>query len=150
MILCELLSNLLRAILRFWNITIANGTIVQISCRPLTLTSGDCSNTAKKKFKMPLHLCFKFFCRSICFFVVVLVVLFNVFFFQRKLEISLLGLGPRYLFNHYPGHWIPPSFSFTQGLAMTLSYPWFHSCRHLRYVFTVLSNDGWCSSSGFP
>ena len=53
--------------------------------------------------------------------------------FLRKLKLCqssrfpLLGLGPRYFFNHYPGHWIPHSASITQMLATTLSYPQFHS-----------------------
>ena len=41
----------------------------------------------------------------------------------QKLKTPILGLGPRYFFNHNPGYWIPSSVSITQGLATTLSYP---------------------------
>ena len=50
---------------------------------------------------------------------------------------ELLGLGPRYFFSYYPGHWIPPSVSITQGVGITLTYPQFHSNRPLWNVFTV-------------
>ena len=41
-----------------------------------------------------------------------------------QLETHILGLGPRYFFNHYPGHWLPSSVSITQGVTTTaLPYP---------------------------
>ena len=55
----------------------------------------------------------------------------------ERRETPLLGLGPRYFFYHYPGHWIPTSVSITQGDATALSYPQFHSNRSLWNVFTV-------------
>ena len=34
---------------------------------------------------------------------------------QRVFETPLLGLGPRYFFNRYPGSWFPLDDSVTQG-----------------------------------
>ena len=58
-------------------------------------------------------------------------------FLDPPLETPLLGLGPRYFFYHYPGHWIQTRVSITQDVATALSYPQFHSNRSLWNVFTV-------------
>ena len=39
---------------------------------------------------------------------------------QRVFETPLLGLGPRYFFNRYPGPRFSPGGSITQGFATTL------------------------------